>query len=91
MIAGMAQSTLKSGAATHDCAAFGASAEDSHERPKGPRIAVRSSCKAVSDGTDARSAADGLMGGVVGDDGPCPNAAEPELLNLQRFLSTGHI
>ena len=41
--------------------------------------------------TDTRSAANGLMGGVVGDDGPCPNAAEPEPLNLQRFLSTGHI
>jgi hypothetical protein len=33
MIAGMAYSTLKSGAATHDGVAFGVSAEDSLDRP----------------------------------------------------------
>jgi hypothetical protein len=33
MIAGMAYSTLESGAATQVCVTFGAAAEDSRERP----------------------------------------------------------
>jgi hypothetical protein len=77
MIAGMAYSTLKCGAATRDGVAFGVSAEVSRKSTlkaadRSPVILQTGTEKAAPDGADPapEPLRLGEWGGVVGDDGP---------------------
>jgi hypothetical protein len=85
MIAGMAHSTLKSGAATRDDVAFGYQLKI---RVNGNKAEDRSPVFVKSGSGCGRlrspSAANGLMGRILNDNGrTCPNATEPGSSNLQ--------
>jgi hypothetical protein len=89
MIAGMAHSTLESGAATQNGVAFGVSAEGpvNATRPKDHSPVIVKSCSGCGQ-LRSRSAANGSMGRIRKRYGrACPDATEPSSSNLQRVLS----